>query len=569
MFEPHTVSHRQTEDTTPQARLRELIAPEKGDLWLVAFYSLATGILGLGIPIAVQALVNNIAFGNLRQPLVVLTGMVFLTLVFLALLRSLRLIVVEMLQRRIFVRVARTSTQRLLEMGKPGKQYLPELVNRFFDVVTVQKSTSFLLLDGLGILLQTLTGMLLIAFYHPWLLGFDLVLLASFLFVILVLGRRAIPTSIQESHHKYVVAAWLEEIASHPHTFKPLAGLQHAQNHNEKLVARYLSARKQHFQILLRQNVGAFSIQAIGSSALLGLGGWLVIEGQLTLGQLVAAELVVAGVLDNFSKLGKHFETYYDLLAALDKLGYLFDLPGETKRIAVLPKTAAGAAIEMRQVKASSSVAHFSCEQFVCRPGERIAILGANSPAAELFCELLYGLQICQQGLILIDELPLGSLEQGNLRSQVSWLQKTEPLPGSVLDNLRLYQRQLSYEEAQRWLKSVDLWERILNLPQNLETPLGARGAPLSPSETQRLLLARHLAAQPRLLMLNGTLDQIDWNHSGPVTQHLLENVEPSRSLIVFTNQENLMPLFDRHYILSAEGELRLLNDSEDLHVQI
>ena len=84
-----------------------------------------------------------------------------------------------------------------------------------------------------------------------------------------------------------------------------------------------------HFRILMRQILFALGLQAVAATALLGLGGWLVIRGELTLGQLVAAELIVAAIVGSFAKLGKHLENFYDLLASVEKLGHLFDLPTE------------------------------------------------------------------------------------------------------------------------------------------------------------------------------------------------------------------------------------------------
>ncbi len=195
--------------------------------------------------------------------------------------------------------------------------------------MTVQKVTAGLLLDGITLVVSALIGMSVLAIYHPWLLGFDLVLLSLMTFAIFVLGRRAVSSSIEESLAKYRTASWLEDIAACPTAFRYHGATEFAMERADRHIFDYLKARRRHFRVLFRQMLFALVLQALASTALLGLGGWLVISGQLTLGQLVAAELIVAVIVGSFTKLGKHLESYYDVMASMDKLGHLFDIPVE------------------------------------------------------------------------------------------------------------------------------------------------------------------------------------------------------------------------------------------------
>ena len=306
----------------PTARLRELLTLEREDLTVAIVYSVVIGLLTLAMPVATQSLVNTVAFGNLLQPLVVLTILVLIGLTLSTVLQALRIYVVEIVQRRVFVRISSTVTQRILA-AKPevfDRYHGPELVNRFFDVVTLQKSGAMLLIDGMSVAMQTIIGMILLALYHPWLLAFDIFLLGIILFVLFPLGRGATATAIEESKAKYSLQAWLEEIARFPSAFRAGTGVLYAADRANTLVQGYLDRRRSHFRILMRQIVGSLGLQAIALAGLLGVGGWLVIERQLTLGQLIAAELVVALIVTGFSKLGKHLELLYDLLAAIDKV---------------------------------------------------------------------------------------------------------------------------------------------------------------------------------------------------------------------------------------------------------
>jgi ABC-type bacteriocin/lantibiotic exporter with double-glycine peptidase domain len=315
---------------SPWARLRALLALEARELLALAVYAVALGGLSLAVPVAVQVLVNTVAFGTLMQPLLVLSVLLLGVLGIAATVRVMQWYAVELLHRRIFVRVAEDFARRLPAMPSAVHERIDvrELSNRFFDVVTVQKVMSQLLLDGFGLLLQTLVGMLLLAFYHPLLLLFDVLLVVAIAGVV-VLGRGAVRTAVSESSAKYRVAAWLQELASKPDEFSGAAGAVRAAQVGDELTRGYLARRKDHYRHVWRQLVGGAALQVFAMTALLGLGGWLVIERELTIGQLVAAELVVGAVALGLAKLGKQFEAVYDLLGALDKVGRVLDAPAD------------------------------------------------------------------------------------------------------------------------------------------------------------------------------------------------------------------------------------------------
>lgn len=546
--------------TTPFQRLLQFLVPEKGSLALIFFYAVTIGFLGLAVPIASQSLVNNIAFGALRQPLAALTMILLLVLGFLTLMKSLQLVLVEMLQRRIFVQVARTTAQRLLQVQSQvfEQSRLSEVVNRFFDVVTLQKAASLLLLDGLSILLATVTGMLLLAFYHPFLLAFDALLLFGVVFVVFGLGIGGQPSSIKESSEKYKIAAWLEELASHPFLFKPSAGHAYAAQETDRHLHNYLGARKKHFRVVLRQSVGAFGLQAIAATALLALGGWLVVEGELNMGQLVAAELVVANVLNSFAKIGKHLETWHDLMASFDKLGYIFDLPAETKSLGFLAAEAKPAQISVQNLSyfAPDHPNRLKAINLELQAGSRSAILGANHWDSRLLLEILYGFRQASQGLVLIDNQPLQNLQLSELRSQVVMLGPLELIDASLLDNLRLGKPDLSRSEAQAVLSKVGLETQLQHLSDGLDTRLKFNGSPFSNAEAYRLMLARALVMQPRFLILDGVLDQIGWQVNGPVSHTLFETLSKQTTLLVITNQIDVLKHFESVYYFSSEGQL-------------
>lgn len=522
----------------PWERLKATLRLESTDLWIAAVYSAALGMVSLVLPVAVQAVVNTVAFGTLLQPLVVLTMLVFLALVFAAVLNAYRQWVVELIQRRVFVRMAGASTEKLVgaEQQAFQEQHGPELVNRFLDVVTVQKSAASLLVDGLSVVFQTAIGMILLGIYHPWLLAFDVLLLASILVVMFPLGTGAIPTSVLESKAKYALVAWLEEIARHQVAFKRPAGVNLALQKTNQLVLEYLKYRAGHFRILMRQIVGSFVLQALASATLLGVGGWLVIDRQLTLGQLVAAELVVALVVSGFTKLGKHLETFYDLMAATDKLGYIEDLPVERSSGEELPRGSGGLAVELRDVSILAGVRGKLLEGVQLRldAGARAALVGGTGSGKSVLLDLLYGLRSPYEGVLEMDGRDVRDIRLGELRSQVALVRHPEIFEGTILENLRLGDEDLDSMAAREALEQVGLLASVTQLPDGLHTELISGGLPLSPGRRVQLELARALLHRPRLLILDECVDLLDdLPERGALLDFLFDEARPWTLIIV------------------------------------
>ncbi len=257
---------------SPWRRLLFILRPESADIGVVAVFSAVVGLLALASPIAVEALVNTVAFGRFLQPVVVLSLILLTFLAFAATLRVMQAYISEIIQRRIFVRVVSDLAYRLPRVQRSAFDSLhgPELMNRFFDVMTLQKTAAMLVLDGIAMALQTIIGMLVLAFYHPYLLGFDIFLLVCLAVIVFALGRGAVRTAIEESSAKYGVAAWLEELAGSTVAFRSNGGARRAWDVADGLATEYVRARRRHFRVLIRQGIFAVGLQAIGGALLLG-----------------------------------------------------------------------------------------------------------------------------------------------------------------------------------------------------------------------------------------------------------------------------------------------------------
>lgn len=536
----------------PFTRLRQLLHPERRDIATVVVFAVAVAVLSLATPIAVESLVNTVAFGVLLWPVVVIAGVLMSCLGLAAAIRAMQVYVVECIQRRLFVRVVADYADRIprVKLEAFDQRHGPELANRFFDILNLQKSLAVLLLDGVALVVTAGVGMVVLAFYHPFLLGFDVVLILMVAFILFVLGWGGISSSLHESHAKYDVAAWLDELFRCLRALKFAGGRNLALEKTDLLAGEYVTARRRHFRVVWRQTVFALGLQVVASTALLGLGGYLVIDRQLTLGQLVAAELIVGLVVASVAKLGKYAETYYDLMTGAEKLGLITDLPLEHEGGELLPDGGHGMAVRIEGVE------HVSRHQFPTQvdwhiaANERVAVVGPPGSGKTTVFEVLCGLRFPADGVVELDGIDIRGLSLGRLREQVALVERAEIFAGTVIENVRVGRADLSPTAVRQALGRVGLVGVVHDLPDGLNTVLTPDGGPLSASQSVRLTLARALIGQPRLLILDGVLDTLDLRECPDLLPYLFDRSSPW-TLLVSSATPAIVGMCDRVMSLS------------------
>jgi len=539
----------------PLARTLLVLRAEWSDIWVVLVFVVFSGILALAMPMAVQTMISLVAFGKFLQPVIVLSMMLLALMVFRAALRLWETYIVEVLQRRLFARVVHDLSYRLTRVRQDSidTAYGPELTNRFFDIVTLQKVTAQMLLDAADLIMVSVIGMVVLAVYHPLLLGLDLALLLIISLIVFVLGRGGIRTSVAESGYKYSTAAWLQELTRCPATFKLDNASEFAEERAEFLVSGYLETRRLHFRILFRQIAFSLGLYAISGSVLLGVGGWLVIQGQLTLGQLVAAEMIVAIIVGAFTKLGKHVEAYYDLMASVDKLGVLFDLPLESQRGLMRMEENSPGKLSLRGVSfrygARTVLENVSME---IASGERVAITGDSGSGKSTLAELMYGLRKPAQGQLLLDGHELSDVRPDVWRRHVMLLRRAEVFGGTVMENIHMDHPDIDPRSVRSACELLGLLDPG-GLPQGLETRLSCTGVPLSDSQVARVVLARALVHRPRLLVIDGLLDGFTPDILAPVLDLLFDRNAPWTLLMISSNP-SILQRCDRQISLSGQN---------------
>jgi putative ABC transport system ATP-binding protein len=524
----------------------QLIQMEKNDIWAIAIYSVAMGILSLIIPIGVQSLVNILNFGTLFQPVLILTFLVIIALGFVGLMNVLQSYVAELIQQRLFVRLAANVTNLFPRVNHHDfkKYYASEMPNYFLDISIIQKNATILLTNGLGIFLQTLIGLLVLVLYHPFFILFNVLILAFVIGIIFYsIGSVGIETSIKESKSKHKVASWIQEMNFHRTVFRSERAHNYASLRTENLVREYISNRRKHFKALMRQMIGFVSLQAFGSGLLLGIGGWLVIKGQITLGQLVASEIIVAKILDNFGKFTKYLENYYDLCASVDKVNHLLDFSLELSG-SESPSIEKESPISIRIEKLNMQA----------EKGEIVVIRDPENKTAMSLVDMLYGFKASSYGSIAVNNTYLQDMNLREWRNHISLLRDIECFSGSIADNVKLNSIHASSTEIRNALDKVNLMKRIQDFPNGIQSELLRNGYPFTKEELALLVIARALLDKPALILIDEILIYLS-KESISLLVSLLKELKKHSTILISSMHPDFQTIADRVYTFK-DGEL-------------
>jgi putative ABC transport system ATP-binding protein len=517
---------------TSVGRLFELLRSERAYLRAVVIYALGVGTLAVATPVAVQALVNTVAFGGVIQPIVILSALLLGCLSLAAAMRAAQAWVVEVLQRRLFARAVHWIALRI-----PGPEslegratYHPERVNRILETFALQKSAATLLLGGVDAVLAVAVGMLVLAFYHPILLAFDVLLVLGLLTLFFGFGREGAVTALAESSAKYKWFEWVEARALHRAASRSGAFADYSEARLVALSENYLAARSAHFRIVFRQTVAALGLQAVASAVLLALGGLLVVRRELTLGQLVAAELVVASVVAAVSKFGKLVETYYDAVASVSKLDAVARLTGEERDGVQAAKIPTGLSVRVRAADAPDAPVRATV------PSGAVAVArvhGAEDAAgwvAAILGDASSSLRADLDGVAAQD------WSSRSLDAVVARVSREEVFPVSVLENLLGTASPTEEQTAalQRLLDRLGLSPALAALPSGLRTVLRVDGYPLDSSDAVLLTLARAVLGGARLVILDRALDRFEPEVAARIVRALRAE-GPAPTLLVLT----------------------------------
>ncbi|MCD8405902.1 ATP-binding cassette domain-containing protein [Tenacibaculum dicentrarchi] len=527
---------------TPWQRFLGLLKLEKKDILQISYYAIFEGIVALSLPLGIQAIINLLQGAEISASWVVLVILVTGGVAFSGVLKLMQIRIIETIQQRIFTRASLELSYRFpkIKMSELRNYYPPELANRFFDTLTIQKGISKVLIDVPSAFLQIIFALLLLSFYHPFFILFGFLLLLLIYIVFKYTAKIGLETSLNESKNKYKVAHWLQEIARTIISFKLSGKTKLALDKSDNLVSDYLKSRDSHFKILIIQYIQMISFKVIVTAGLLLMGGFLVLNQKMNIGQFVASEIIILLIISSVEKLILGLESFYDVLTSIEKLGQVIDKPIENQQGSTVSDSKPFK-IEIQNIyytifeKENPILKDIS---FVIAPKDRILIQGESGAGKSSLIQLIAGITSPTAGNIFVNDLSIKSLQINNYRAYLGMsLSEENPFEGSIRENVTFGNNQISDDEIYTIFDIIGLTDFLKHQENGLETQLKPEGKHIGYTISKKIILARAIIKKPKLLILEDPLDQFEKKEAKKIID-FITNPSQKWSLIIVSSND-------------------------------
>ncbi|BDS15109.1 peptidase domain-containing ABC transporter [Aureispira anguillae] len=555
----------------PLKRFFRLLELDRKDIVYIYIYAIFEGLISLTIPVGIQAIINLIALNQFSSSWMLLTFVVALGTAIAGAMKLMQHIITETIQQRIFTRSAFDFAYRIprLQMEAIKEEYAPELINRFFDTLSIQKGIPKVLVDLSAASLQIFFGLILLSLYHPFFVAFGCVLLALIVLLVVSSFSPGLSTSLQESKYKYKVAYWLEELGRTMGSFKLAGRTQYPIERTDELVGGYLQYRKKHFSVVKVQIISVVILKTLATAALLLIGGILVINNEMNVGQFVASEIVIIIVLNALDKIVMGMETIFDLLTAVEKIGVVTDLPLEDE-----------SGIDFEEIHCENGISiHVDNLTYVLgehqhkileninlniKSGERICIVGSNASGKSTLIRIIMGWYDNFRGTISYNDIPRKNINIASLRSYMGDHVSEEHLfHGTLAQNISMGRPDVSIQEVIKVCQKVNLSDYIKSQPEGLNTIITSDGQNVPQSVIKKIILARCIVDLPKLVVTEPLLAGLD-NTDAMQMIDLLTNKQNSWTLIAVTRSAQMAKSCDR-IIVMDKGQITFKGTYEEL----
>lgn len=529
---------------TPLKRLYNLLSLDKKDVYQLFFYAVFAGIISMSLPLGIQAIINLIQSGRVSVSWIVLVALVVVGAGLVGILALMQLRITENLQQKIFVRASFEFAYRLpkIKFEALYNSFPPELANRFFDTLTIQKGCSKLLIDFSAAILQIVFGIILLSLYHPYFLFFGVLLLFALYFIFKFSYNDGLETSLKESKYKYKVASWLQELARNNFSFRNEHNFNFGLQKNDKLVSEYLYYREKHFNVIKKQFSQLIVFKVVITASLLIIGGILVLSQEMNIGQFVAAEIVILLVISSVEKIILGLETLYDVLTSIEKIGQVTDLDLEKEYESNTEKKYLSKInLEVQNLSfqfPGSQTYALKDISLQIKQGEQIFVSGKNGSGKTTLLRTLSGLLEPKTGTFFINDDTFTKINLMEYRNRIGSIVHGETLfEGTIYENLNFGQP-IANEENLKWaLDGVQLTDFIKSLPEGLETAVFQEGRQLSASNAQKILLARSILHKPKILFYEDPTDVIDSKIAKQIIDFITDPIHKWTVLVSSKNQ--------------------------------
>jgi ABC-type bacteriocin/lantibiotic exporter with double-glycine peptidase domain len=554
-----------TDNISATERFWRLLKPDKNEIQNVYIYSIFYGLVNLSLPLGIQAIVNLIQAGQISTSWVVLVTFVVLGVALIGVLQIFQLRITENLQQRIFTRAAFEFSYRIprTKMSELIKHYFPELANRFFDTMTLQKGVSKILIDFSAASIQIIFGLILLSLYHPFFIVFSFILVALLISIFKLTSKRGLQTSLEESKYKYKVAHWLQEIARTSITFKLAGNTQMHFNKTDENVEGYLISREKHFKILLQQYTMLVFFKVIITASLLIVGGWLVMDQHMNIGQFVAAEIIIIMIMNAVEKLILNLEIIYDVLTSIEKIGEVTDLEMENisgSNISEFIDTK-GLSIHLSNLSYKYpdenhyTLNHLSVDINSCSTH---LLTGENGSGKTTLLHIMAALFEVKEGIINFNHIPLGNIDVHSLRAITgNCFIQDQVFEGTIEENISLGRENIKLNDIVWAAQSIGLDEFIKTLPKGYNTSLNPLGNKLPSNILYKLLLARSIVHRPKLLLIEDVFGKFTPEDRKSILEFLTSK-KNGWTLILAASDSQYADFFD-HVLFLNNGKIDLI----------
>ncbi len=550
-----------TSTLTPMQRLLRLLGQYRREIRYIILYAIVVGLINLSLPLGIQAIIGQIAGGGINASWGVLTLFVIVGALLVGVLRIMQLSIMEYMQRHLFTDAALEFAARLprLHLEQLRREHIPELVNRFFDTLTLQKGLPKLLIEGSTSILQIVFSLLLLSLYHPTFVTSSILLLGLLAIFFYWTAPLGIKTSLYESKYKYQLAYWLEEVGRVAATFKLAGESRLPLQQTDTLTVAYLQARAKHWFILVRQFAGSVLFRVLTLSGFLILGSLLVVQNELNIGQFVAAEILVLYVIESVEKLILLHETGYDVLTATEKIGQVTDLPLERSGGIRAEEfcTSGPLEVELRDLSyqyEDSEMPVLKNLNLTIKAGERLAIAGYNRSGKSTLMQLISLLRLNFTGSLLFNGLPKPSLHLRSMRQYIGDLSSQEDIfRGTLRENITLGREDVSLQKVLQIIEEVGLNDYMRHESQGLETLLQPGGKNIPRSIITKILVARAVTGNPKLLALEEPLGNLNFRDRLRIARFLTDRSHPW-TMVSVTEDPLLASMCDRVLVMQDGG---------------
>lgn len=532
---------------TPWRRFIGLLQLDKKDIKQIFYYAIFAGLVALTLPLGIQAIINLIQGAQVSTSWIILVILVTIGVGFQGLLQLMQIRILENIQQKIFTRSSFEFAYRFpkIKMSELRNFYPPELANRFFDTLIVQKGLPKLLIDFPAAILQIVFGLLLLSFYHPFFIIYGLLLLVLIYLVFKFTLQRGLQTSLEESRNKYKVAHWIQEVARSLISFK-LSGKTHlAMQRNDELTSNYLESRESHFRVLVLQFIQMIGFKILVTAGLLIIGGLLVLNQQMNIGQFVAAEIIILLVISSVEKLITGLETFYDVLTSLEKIGQITDKDLELQQGDSPFNTGDNFQIELQEIAYSNPEGKSILKSIdlKIRNNERIRIAGNSGSGKTTLLKILSGLIEPTAGGFYVNNQSMKGIMPNRYRENVGQvLPEQLPFEGTILENITFGNPEISKKRLYETLEIVGLIPFVKEQPKGLNTMLYPEGKLIPNGIIKRISLARAIIHEPKLLLLKEPLEYLDQENAIQLIDYL---IAPERNWTLVVVSRNT--LWDRY----------------------